>query len=127
MTRASTVPRRRPASPSDATPREPVRGGPPRTVGEVLPAALRGMALPSRAQVHRIREAWDRVAEPAWAGRATPVSLSHGTLFVGVASAALRDELARFHAERLPRALATALPSDRVLALRFVAAAEEPR
>lgn len=107
--------------------REPPRGGPPRTIGDVVPAAIRGMALPPRAQVHRIQEAWTRVADPSWGARAVPVSLSHGTLFVGVSSASLRDELARFHAERLLRALATQLPTDRVVALRFVATAEEPK
>jgi len=67
------------------------------------------------------------VADPSWGARAVPVSLSQGTLFVGVSSAALRDELARFHAERLLRALVTQLSTDRVVALRFVATAEEPR
>ncbi|MFO0934095.1 MAG: DUF721 domain-containing protein [Planctomycetota bacterium] len=117
----------RPARGTSPERREPPRGGPARLIGDVVPAAIRGMALPPRAQVHRIQEAWARVADPSWGARAVPVSLSHGTLFVGVSSASLRDELARFHAERLLRALATQLPTDRVVALRFVATAEEPK
>ncbi len=128
MTRPrASVPGTRPSDASGGGRREPPRGGPARPIGDVVPAAIRGMALPPRAQVHRIQEAWTRVADPAWGARAVPVSLSHGTLFVGVSSASLRDELARFHAERLLRALVTQLPTDRVVALRFVATAEEPK
>jgi hypothetical protein len=93
----------------------------------VLPAALRGMGLPSRAQARRFFEAWARVADASWAGRASPVSLQRGTLLIGVSSAPLRDELARFHAERLLGELHRLLPDDRVIAVRFVAAGEDSK
>lgn len=107
--------------------REPARGGPARAIGQVLPTAMRGLGLPPRALVHRVEEAWKAVADPAWAARTRIVALQHGTLLVGVASAPLRDELARFHAERLLEAMRARLTKDPLVALRFVAAAEEPR
>lgn len=106
---------------------EPSRGGPARPIGDLLPSTIRGLGLPPKAQVHRVREAWARVADPSWGARATPLSLTHGTLLVGVSSAALRDQLARFDAERLLEALKAQLPIDRIVALRFVAAAEDTR
>lgn len=115
------------ARPSSPAGKAPQRGGPPRAIGEVLPAAMRGMGLPSRAVVHRVVAAWSEVVGPAWASRTTPLSLANGTLFIGVPSAPLRDELARFHAERLLAELSARLPLDRVAALRFVATAEEAR
>jgi len=108
-------------------PREPARGGPARPIGDVVPSALRGMGLPSRAQTRRVFDAWARVADPSWRDLAAPISLRQGTLLVGVSSAPLRDELARFRAAALLAALRAALPDDRLIAVRFVAASEGPR
>jgi predicted nucleic acid-binding Zn ribbon protein len=108
--------------PSSDASRESSRGGVARAIGDVLPSTLRGMGVPSRAQAQRVRTAWAGVADPAWADRTEPVSLSHGTLFVAVDSASLRDQLAQFEVKRLLDAVGRALPMERVVALRFVAA-----
>jgi hypothetical protein len=107
--------------------REPSRGGPARAIGDVLPAALRGMGLPSRAQARRVFDAWARVADASWGSRAAPVSIQRGTLIVGVSSASLREDLVQFHAERLLGDLKRLLPADRVIAVRFVAAGEDSK
>jgi hypothetical protein len=84
------------------------------------------MGAPSRAQAKRFADAWAKVMQSGWTG-AAPQSFRHGTLVVGVASASLRDRLARFEAESLLARLQALLPADRVIALRFVATADEPR
>jgi hypothetical protein len=96
-------------------------------VGDVLPGVLRGLGVPSKALSRRVRDAWDRVADPAWAGRARPERLQAGVLTVAVTSAPLREELMQFHAERLLAALRHALPDDSLTSLRFTAGAERTR
>lgn len=102
------------------------RGGPARPVGDLLGGVLKSLGVASRAQARRVREAWARAADPAWAGRAAPVSLRDGVLLVSVSSAPLREELTHFHAERLLRALQASLPAEHLSSLRFVAGAETP-
>ena len=103
------------------------RGGPARPIGDFVPSALRSLGVPSKAASRRIRDAWNRVADEAWAGRTAPVRLQGGVLTVEVDSAPLREELTQFHAERLLAVLRIALTEDRLVALRFVAGAEGSR
>ena len=118
----------RPPVPSGSAPAGgPSRGGPARPIGDFVPSALRSLGVPSRAASRRVREAWTRAADEAWAGRTAPVRLQGGVLTVAVDSAPLREELTQFHAERLLAVLRIALTEDRIVALRFVAGAEGPR
>ena len=103
------------------------RGGQPRPIGDLLGGALRSLGVPSKSVTRRVLSAWERVADPAWRGIATPPRLMAGTLIVSVGSAPLRQELAQFHAERLLAALKSLLPDDPITALRFEAAGEGPR
>jgi hypothetical protein len=95
------------------------RGGPARPIGDVVRGALRGLGAPSRAASARVRAAWASVADPAWEGLASPLRLVGGELVVGVSSAALRHDLAQYHAARLLDALRRALPDEPFVALRF--------
>jgi hypothetical protein len=97
------------------------RGGPARPISDVLPSALRELGVAPKAVTRRVAAAWDRASEGAWRGKAVPDRLQGGTLFVRVASAPLRQELAQFHAARLLKVLAALLPDDPVVALRFQA------
>ena len=103
------------------------RGGVARPIGDFVPSALRSLGVPSRAASRRIRDAWGRVADPAWTGRTAPVRIQGGVLTIAVDSAPLREELAQFHAERLLAVLRIALTEDRLVAVRFVAGAEGSR
>jgi hypothetical protein len=61
--------------------------------------------------------AWERVADPAWAGRTAVVSRTGDCLVISAADATLRYHLTR-HAAQLRAALAALLPGVRTL--RFV-------
>jgi len=102
------------------------RPGPPRkyarqptAVGDIVPAALRELGVPSARLSRRVHEAWLRVVEPVWKDQTTPLRLEGGVLIVGVRSASLRQELALFHRERLLSVLRAALPDLPLVALRF--------
>ncbi len=98
----------------------------PRPVGDLLGSALKSLGLPSRAVSERVRNAWNLAAEPAWANVTRPIAIEGGVLRVGVASAALRQELTNFHAPRLMRVLLRALPDTPLVALRFEEVAALP-
>jgi hypothetical protein len=104
----------------------PDRGGPARPLGDLVTGALRSLGVPSRAATTRMREAWAAIADPAWAGKASPTRLVGGTFVVTVSSAPLREELAQFHAARLLEALRRILPDVPLAALRFEAGAALP-
>jgi hypothetical protein len=74
-----------------------------------------------------VRDAWARVADPAWAGRTEPQRLQAGVLTIAVSSAPLREEIVQFHAERLLAALREILKKDHLVSLRFTAGTERPR
>lgn len=95
------------------------RGGQAHPIGDVVRGALRSLGTPSRAATSRLRAAWDAVAEPAWVGLAAPLRMSGGELVIGVSSAALRHDLAQYHAARLLDALRRALPHEPFVAIRF--------
>jgi hypothetical protein len=95
------------------------RGGPARPIGEDVGGALRSLGVPSKALSNRVRAAWEKVADPAWRGRAEPERIVAGTLVVAVESAALRHEIAQFHAERLLERLKALLPGDSLVEVRF--------
>ena len=97
------------------------RGGPARPIGDSVDGALRALGVPSQASTRRVRDAWERLAEPAWRGLAAPSRVVNGTLIVTVESAPLRQDLAQFHAERLLAALRAALPDEPIVGLRFEA------
>jgi predicted nucleic acid-binding Zn ribbon protein len=103
------------------------RGGPAKPVSDLVPGVLRSLGVPSRALSRRVRDAWTRVADPAWVARTEPLRLQAGVLTVAVSSAPLREELVQFHAERLLAAVRVALPQDPVVSLRFTAGAERTR
>ena len=63
--------------------------------------------------------AWERVADPAWRDHVTPRALTGGVLVVGVSSSSLRQELAKFHRDRLLTVLQAALPDVSLIGLRF--------
>jgi hypothetical protein len=88
-------------------------------VGDSVRRALRSLGVPSKAASARVRAAWAAIADPEWAGRAEPQSLTGGVLVVGVASASLRHDLAQYHAARLLDSLRATLPAEGIAALRF--------
>lgn len=98
------------------------RGGPARAIGALIPRALSEFGIPSRAATGRIAKAWETASEGRWQRQARPDRIQGGVLFVSVTSAALRQELAQFHAERLLAVMKALLPSDPVVGLRFVPA-----
>lgn len=113
--------------------RSPHRGGAPgrrparkgsrsaaRSAGELLPAALRSLGVPSVRLTRKLEDAWRAASDESWHGQTTLVRLVGGVLDVGVRSAALRDELANFHRERLLAVLRTALPDVPLIGMRFV-------
>ena len=97
------------------------RSTPARPVRDLVPGALKDLGIPSSRITQQIRTAWDVAADDAWQDEATPRRLEGGVLEIGVRSAALRDELANFHAERLLQVLQTALPNMPLIAVRFIA------
>lgn len=92
----------------------------PRSAAELLPAALRSLGIPSARLTSRLRKAWGAACEEAWRGRTLLRRLEGGVLEIGVASAALRDELTNFHRDRLLAVLRVALPDVPLVAIRFV-------
>ena len=105
-------------SSSGAKPRGPRR---PRAVGDLLGRALKDLGLPSARISAQLRQAWELAADEAWRSQTRPLRFEGGVLEVGVGSAALRDELANFHAARLLGVLRAALPDTTFVALRFLA------
>jgi len=73
-----------------------------------------------------VAEAWERAADPSWAGKVTPESLVGGVLVLSVPSSALRQELQQFHRERLLKVLQAALPGVPIVRLHFVEASGAP-
>lgn len=97
-----------------------------RSVRELVSGALEDLGVASAPVSAAVAGAWARAAEPAWKPHARPARLQGGVLEVAVSSAALREELAQFHAARLLTVLRAALPDMTLAGLRFVAAAAEP-
>lgn len=99
-----------------------------KAVGDLVSAALKDLGVPPVRVSASLEAAFDRAIEPAWRGDVKPERLQGGVLEVGVGSAALRQELAQFHAPRLLAVLREAVPSVPLVGLRFVAtAARETR
>jgi len=90
-------------------------------VGDLVAPALRELGVPSRRLTRRVEDAWRLAADPAWRDQVRPLRLVGGVLVVSVRSAALRQELAQFHRERLLAVLKTALPDVALVGLRFTA------
>jgi hypothetical protein len=107
---------------SSSTSRSSGRRGPIR-VDAVVPSALRSLGVASVRATKAVRAAWEAAADPSWRGVAEPEELVGGWLVIGVASAALREELAQFHRARLLDVLKTALPNVPIVGLRFVPSA----
>ena len=93
----------------------------PKVVGDLMAGALKDLGVPSSRVTDRLRKAWQTACEDAWADRTRLRRLEGGVLEVGVASAALRDELANFHKDRLLTVLRTALPDVPLIGMRFIA------
>ena len=94
-------------------------------IGDLVAPALRELGVPSARLSRRIREAWTRAADPAWREETVPLRLVGGVLVVGVRSAALRQEIAQFHRERLLSVMKAALPDVSLVAIRFTAEIHE--
>ena len=92
----------------------------PKVVGDLMAGALRDLGVPSMRVTQKLRTAWERSTEDAWRGRTRLRRLEGGVLEVGVNSAALRDELANFHKDRLLAVLRAALPDVPLIGMRFV-------
>lgn len=91
----------------------------PTALGDILPAALRDLGMPSMRLTRRVADAWRASADPAWHADTRPLRLDGGVFVVGVRSAALRQELAQFHKNRLLSVLRAALPDVPLVELRF--------
>jgi len=94
-------------------------------VGDLVAPALRELGMPSTRLTRRVQEAWQCAVDPAWKGETVPLRLVGGVLVVGIRSAALRQEIAQFHRERLLSVLKAALPDVSLVALRFTAEIHE--
>ena len=90
-------------------------------IGDLVAPALRELGLPSARLTRRVRDAWALAAASSWRDETVPLRLIGGVLVVGVRSAALRQEIAQFHRERLLSVLKAALPDVSLVALRFTA------
>jgi len=89
-------------------------------VGDLIGGALRELGVPSARVTERLRRAWAVASEEAWQPHTCLRRLEGGVLDIGVSSAALRDELANFHKDRLLAVLRAALPDVPLIGLRFV-------
>ena len=98
---------------------QPRRRG-PQKVDQFLASALRDLGVPSQKLGKTLHLAWAGVCEPAWRNRTWLVGHEGGVLKIGVSSAALREELVQYHAERLLGLMRTSMPSVSLAALRFV-------
>ena len=92
----------------------------PRVVSDLMAGALKDLGVPSMRVTQKLQRAWEACAEESWVGRTRLRRLEGGVLDVGVSSAALRDELANFHKDRLLAVLRTALPDVPLIGMRFV-------
>jgi hypothetical protein len=82
--------------------------------------ALKDLGVPSVRVTQKLQGAWQAAGEEAWRGRTRLRRLEGGVLEVSVSSAALRDELANFHKDRLMSVLRAALPDVPLIGMRFV-------
>lgn len=92
-------------------------------VGTLVSAALRGLGVPSQRVTTALQQAFDAAIDPAWRGQVRLEALQAGVLDVGVASAALREEIAQFHAPRLLAVLRAACPDIPLARLRVLSVA----
>lgn len=92
-------------------------------VGTLVSAALRGLGVPSQRVTAALQQAFDEAIDPAWRGHVRLEALQAGVLDVGVSSAALREEIAQFHAPRLLAVLRAACPDVPLARLRVLSAA----
>ncbi|MFM8980866.1 MAG: DciA family protein, partial [Planctomycetia bacterium] len=95
-------------------------------VGSLVSAALQGLGLPSQRVSAALQAAFEQALEPSWRGQARLERLQGGVLDVGVASAALREEIAQFHAPRLLAVLRAACPDVPLVRLRVLSSAPVP-
>lgn len=95
-------------------------------VGTLVSAALRGLGVPSQRVTTALQEAFDAALEPAWRGQVRLEALQAGVLDIGVSSAALREEIAQFHAPRLLAVLRAACPDIPLARLRVLSSAPAP-
>lgn len=89
-------------------------------VGDLVAGALSDLGVPSARVTARLRGAWEQASDAAWRAEARLQRLQGGVLEVAVRSAALRQELAQFHASRLLATLRAALPDLPLVGVRFV-------
>ena len=116
-------PGRSPAGSPRHAPRDGKREGSkrrtPRAISDLIGPTLRDMGVPSQRVTEKLREAWALAADPDWKGEVTLQGIRGGVLEVGVRSAALRNELACFHRDRVLSVMRTALPDIPLVAIRF--------
>ena len=67
----------------------------------------------------KLKDAWALATEPAWKEQTVLHGIRGGVLEIGVRSAALRNELASFHADRVLSVMRTALPDVPLVAIKF--------
>lgn len=91
----------------------------PQAASDLVGSALRDLGIPSQRVTEQLRDAWQVAADPQWQERVTLRGIRGGVLEIGVSSAALRNELASFHKDRLLSVMRTALPDISLVAIRF--------
>ena len=87
--------------------------------GELVAGALKEMGVPSRAVGERLSKAWSQACDPAWLEHTHVRSHLGGVMEIAVDSAALREELAQFHRERLLGVLQTSMSGFPLIGIRF--------
>ncbi|MGH8959334.1 MAG: DciA family protein [Acidimicrobiia bacterium] len=77
--------------------------GKPESLESVLSRLLNSLGLPTPDLLPRLRESWDELAGPPWAGQSSPVLVRRGELVVESASAQLVSILRYASGELLRR------------------------
>ena len=118
MTARNGKPLSRRAMPAARGPR-PAAKGDPQSLGAALSElfALKGYA--STKGDAQLADAWRELAGPRIAERTAVLGVNRGVLQVGVASAAMLNELASFHKAKLVGGLKTKFPEMKLRDIKF--------
>ena len=113
------TPRTPPGEPDSTGPATPKMRKRAIRAGELVAGALKEMGVPSRAVGERLCQAWSQACDPAWIEHTRVRSHLGGVMEIAVDSAALREELAQFHRERLLGVLQTSMSGSPLIGIRF--------
>jgi hypothetical protein len=90
-----------------------------KSIGDVVPAVLKGIGLERKQSESEILRVWNHLMDPTVVAHAKPVGLAKGTLFVAVDSNVWLDEIVRYRRKEILVRLQHSFGPDLVQRISF--------